>query len=435
MMSRLRFALVFATLPVSLISRVAAAQQPETRPWVREIRDAAQSALVHTPGLWVVVVDRGQIVVSEALGKASMTGPTPLTRETLVRMAGPGELSINLALRRLSDMGKLDLNAPISRYVRVHPALGRVTAAQLIGHRAGLRAKHFTNPLWQDADLSRQVQSWDERVFIAEPGEARSHSHYSIALAGYLVESIVGKPFPDAMRELVWGPMGVASGTTRIADLLTSPLAQGHRVNNGVFEVIRPLGEGFIGWPNAPFLSLDGLDRFALALADPTTGAQAFDEGNVNARTNNWGWGGIAFTTVVDRERGFCALIVYNGREGARSLLAETIKRSALGETPSPPPAAITWTPVSPRDRERLIGVYENENTLRISVRDGKLVLQSGASVADVEQGGDNLFRAPLAIIDGNPIVLSSFSVEALREGKARLLRIGSRVWARKPSA
>lgn len=435
MMSRLRFALVCATLPVSLISRVAAAQQPEPRPWVREIRDAAQSALVHTPGLWVVVVDRGQIVVSEALGKASMTGPTPLTRETLVRMAGPGELSINLALRRLSDLGKLDLNAPISRYVRVHPALGRVTAAQLIGHRAGLRAKHFTTPLWQDTDLSRQVHSWDERVFIAEPGEARSHSHYSIALAGYLVESIVGKPFPDAMRELVWGPMGVASGTTRIADLLTSPLAQGHRVRNGVFEVIRPLGEGFIGWPNAPFLSLDGLDRFALALADPTTGPQAFDEGNVNARTNNWGWGGIAFTTIVDRERRFCALIVYNGSEGARSLLAETIKRSALGETPPPPPAAISWTPVSPRDRERLIGVYENENTLRISVRDGKLVLQSGASVADVEQGGDNLFRAPLATIDGNPIALTSFSVEASREGRARLLRIGSRVWARKPSA
>ena len=435
MMGRLRFALVSATLSVSLISRVAAAQQSETRSWVREIRDSAQSALARTPGLWVVVVDRGQLVVSEALGKASMIGPTALTRQTLVRIAGPGELSINLALRRLSDMGRLDLNAPISRYVRSHPALGRVTAAQLIGHKAGLRAKHFTNPLWQDADLSRQVQSWDERVFVAEPGEARSHSHYSIALAGYLVESIVGKPFPDAMRELVWGPMGVASGTTRIADVLTSPLAQGHRVKNGVLEVIQPLGQGFIGWPNAPFLSLDDLDRFALALADPTTAAQAFDEDNVNARTNNWGWGGIAFTAIIDRARRFCALIVYNGPEGERSLLAETIKRSALGETPPPPPAAISWTRVSPRDRERLIGVYENENTLRFSVRDGKLVVQSGESVAEVEQGGDNLFRAPLAIIDGTPVRLFTFSVEASREGKARLLRIGSRVWARRPSA
>lgn len=435
MLSRLRCALCFAVLSAGPMSRVAAAQQAETRPWVREVRDSARSALRHTPGLWVVVVDRGQIVVSEALGEASMIGPTPLTRETLARIAGLGELSINLALRRLSDMGRLDLHAPISQYVRVHPALGRVTAAQLINHRAGLRAKHFTYPLWQDADLSRLVQSWDERVFIAEPGETRSHSHYSIALAGHLVESLVGEPFADAMRELVWGPMGVSSGTTRIADVLTSPLAQGHRLTNGVFEVFRPLGEGFIGWPNAPFLSLDGLDRLALALADPTTGAQAFDDANVDARTNYWGWGGIGFTTIVDLERGFCAVIVYNGYEGGRSRLPETIRRSALGETPPPPPAAITWAPVSPRDRERLIGVYENENTLRLSVRDGKLVLQSGESVAEVEQGGDNLFRAPLAIVDGNPISLTTFRVEASREGKARLLRIGSRVWTRKPSA
>jgi CubicO group peptidase (beta-lactamase class C family) len=420
---------------MSHVSCVAAAQQPETRPWVREVRDSVQSALRHTPGLWVVIVDRGQIVVSEALGKASMIGPTPLTRETLVRISGPGELSINLALRRLADMGRLDLDAPISRYVRVHPALGRVTAAQLIGHRAGFRAKHFTNPLWQDADLSRQVQSWDERVFIAEPGETRSHSHYSVALAGYLVESLVGKPFPDAMRELVWGPMGVVRGTTRIADVLTLPLAQGHRLNNGVFEVVRPLGEGFIGWPNALFLSLDGLDRFALALADPTTGAQAFEDSKVNARTNSWGWGGIDFTTIVDRERRFCALIVYNAYEGERSRLAEAIRHSALGETPPPPPAAIAWTPVSSRNRERLIGVYENENTLRIFVRDGKLVLQSGESVAEVEQGGDNLFRAPLAYTDSDPISLTTFRVEASRDGKARLLRIGSRVWTRKQPA
>lgn len=222
---RMRFAPLLGTLLASLATSSAAGQTPEKRPWEREIRDAAQSALVQTavPGLLMVVVDRGQIVVSEALGLASITGPTPLTRQTVMRMTGTGELGIYLALLRLSEMGKLDLNAPISRYVRVHPAVGRVTANQLKSHRAGLRAKHFTNPLWADADLAREVQSWDERVFIAEPGETRSNSHYGIALAGYLVESLVGKPFPDAMSELVWGPMGVAGGTVRIRDVLTTP--------------------------------------------------------------------------------------------------------------------------------------------------------------------------------------------------------------------
>ncbi len=440
MTCRIRFATLLVTLLTllaSLATSFATAQTPQTRAWEREVRDAAQSALVQTavPGLWVVVVDRGQIVVSEALGQASTTGPTPLTRQTVVRMAGPGELSINLALLRLSDMGKLDLDAPIGRYARVHPAVGRVTANQLISHKAGLRAKHFTNPLWEDADLSREVQSWDERVFIAEPGETQSHSHYGIALGGYLVESLVGKSFPDAMRELVWGPMGVASGTTRIRDVLTSPLAQGHRVRNGVTDVIRPLGMGFIGWPNAPFLSLDGLDRFALALAEPATGGRVRGGSTrTNAWTNDWNWGGIAFTAVVDVERRFCALIVDNGNGPAQSLLAQTIQRVVLGEKPPTPPAAISWKPVSPSVRESLIGVYENETIFEIAVRDGKLILQSEQSVEEVTQGAENLFRAPIMYAIAIAISPRTFSVEALSEGKARRLRIGSRVWVRKPS-
>ncbi|HXG69864.1 MAG TPA: serine hydrolase domain-containing protein [Gemmatimonadaceae bacterium] len=415
----------------------AVAQTPQTRPWEQEIRDASQSALVQTavPGLWVVVVDGGQIVVSEALGTASTTGPTPLARQTVVRLAGPGELGINLALLRLSDMGKLDLDAPISRYVRVHPALGRVTANQLISHKAGLRAKHFTNPLWEDADLSREVQSWDERVFIAEPGETQSHSHYGIALGGYLVESLVGKPFPDAMRELVWVPMGVASGTTRIRDVLTSPIAQGHRSSNGVTDVIRPLGRGFIGWPNAPFLSLDGLDRFASALAEPATGGRVRGGSALtNSWTHSWSWAGIAFTAVVDVERRFCALIADNGGGPAQSRLAQTIKQVVLGQKPPAPPAVISWKPVSPSARESLIGVYENETTFEIAVRDGKLILQSGQSVEEVTQGAENLFQAPILIVEGTGIRSSTFVVEVSSEGKARRLRIGSRVWVRKPS-
>lgn len=435
---RLRFAPSLVTLLASLATSVAAGQTPETRPWEREIRDAAQSALVQTavPGLLVVVVDRGQIVVSEALGQASTTGPTPLTRQTVVRISGPGELGINLALLRLSDMGKLDLDAPIGRYVRVHPAVGRVTANQLISHKAGLRAKHFTNPLWEDADLSREVQSWDERVFIAEPGETQSHSHYGVALGGYLVESLVGKSFPDAIRELVWGPMGVASGTVRIRDVLTFPLAQGHRVQNGVADVIRPLGLGFIGWPNAHFLSLDGLDRFALALAEPATGGRVRG-GNTrtNSWTGSWSWGGVAFTAVVDVERRFCALIVDNGNGPAQARLAQTIRQVVLGQQPPAPPAAISWTPVSPSARESLIGVYENETIFEIAVRDGKLILQSGQSVEEVTQGAENLFQAPIVIVEGQRARPSTtFSVEVSSEGKARRLRIGSRVWVRKPS-
>jgi CubicO group peptidase (beta-lactamase class C family) len=428
---------MLVTLLAGLAASLATAQEPETPPWESEIRDAAQSALMDSdvPGLLVVVVDRGQIVISEALGKASIVGPTPMSRKTVLRMGALGDLGINLALLRLSDMGKLDLDAPIGQYARVHPAVGRVTANQLISHTAGLRANHFTQPLWEDTDLSREVQSWDERVFVAEPGETYSHSHYSIALGGYLVETVVGKPFSAAMHEMVWGPMGASSATVRIRNLLTLPIGQGHRIRDGEVQLIQQLGMGFIGWPNALFVSLDDLDRIALSLAEPANGGRV---GGGKAGKTFWttstSWGGVSFRAVVDVERRFCALIADNAWGNARvaARLAQSIQHVVLGqELPGPPPA-LSWSTVSPTAHENLIGVYENETTFEIAVRDGKLILQSGLSVEEVTQGTENLFRAPIMTVQDFPAWPRTFSVEASSDGKARLIRIGSRVWARK---
>jgi hypothetical protein len=87
-------------------------------------------------------------------------------------------------------MKSLELDAQIGSYVEVPDFLNMVTAGQLIT-TGGTCANHFDTPLWKDEDLAPAVQSWDESIFIAEPGETRSHSHYSIALAGYLVELVV----------------------------------------------------------------------------------------------------------------------------------------------------------------------------------------------------------------------------------------------------
>ena len=199
--------------------------------------------------------------------------------------------------------------------------------------------------------------------------------------------------------------------------------------------MIQPFGMGFIGWPNALFVSLDDLDRFALTLAEPANGARVRgDRAGTAYWTSGTGWGGVTFNATVDVERRFCALIADNGWSRARvaARLAQTIRHVVLEkELPAPPPT-IPWTTASPTAHENLIGVYENETTFEIAVRDGKLTLQSGASVEEVMQGAENLFRAPIMMVENRPAWSLTFSVEASSGGKARLLRIGSRVWARK---
>ena len=60
-----RFALV--ALLATLAAEPAPAQEPDTRPWEQEIREAVQTALAETgvPGLLVVVVDDVDVEVVE----------------------------------------------------------------------------------------------------------------------------------------------------------------------------------------------------------------------------------------------------------------------------------------------------------------------------------------------------------------------------------
>lgn len=107
------------------------------------------------------------------------------------------------------------------------------------------------------------------------------------------------------------------------------------------------------------------------------------------------------------------------------------IEQVVLGREAPPSPAAIAWRAPSPAARDLLVGVYDNETTFEIAMRDGRLVLLSGESVGDVRQGADNLFEAPIMTIPGRPVQPLSFGVESSRNRKARHIRIGSRVWVR----
>lgn len=423
---------------VMVAGPVALAQDEESPVWLPEVRAAMDAVLAETdvPGFLMVVVEDGEIAISEAWGQASITGPTPMSRKTMFRIGALGDLGIQIALLRLSDQGRLDLDTPIGEYVDVHPAVGRVTANQLMRHEGGLGANHFSQPLWDDADLAREVRSWNEGIFVAEPGETNSHSHYSIALGGFLVESVAGKPFDDAMRELVWDPVGAPHVTVRPRKLLNLPVGQGHWMPNGELEVVEPLGMGFVGWPNALFASLDDMDRIALALAEPENGGRLRgDRPKSLPWTRSTSWGGISLVAIVDEERRFCALIGQNGwtETGAVSPVAQAVWQTALDQELPEPPPEIEWAPASPEVHDRLIGVYENETMLEFKVRDGALVVESGGTVEEVLQGGDNRFRATILGVPGMPMRSVNFSVEAEIDNKARLLRIGSRVWARTP--
>jgi len=60
---------------------------------------------------------------------------------------------------------------------------------------------------------------------IFPPGSTPAYSNYATALAGYIVERVSGKPFPDYVEQFITGPLGM----TRATFQQPSPSAQTER--------------------------------------------------------------------------------------------------------------------------------------------------------------------------------------------------------------
>ena len=182
----------------------------------------------------------------------------------LFRLGSTTKMLTATAALGLAVEGKVDINAPISKYIKwLYPKIGSLTLHQLLSHTAGLIDEAVMNGFHDDSALGAGIRQWNADWFFTEPGAVFSYSNPGYWLAGYLVESVTGKPYADAMAQQVFQPLGMSRSTLRPLMAMTWPLAQGHEDG----RVIRPAPDNTANWPaGSAFSSVPELSRFVIAL-------------------------------------------------------------------------------------------------------------------------------------------------------------------------
>ena len=94
------------------------------------------------PGLAVGVLIDSQVVYRAGFGSTRMSGGQPITPSTLFHMASITKPFVATAVVQLSNAGKVDLDAPVTRYVpyfRMKDSrASAITVRQLLTHTAGM---------------------------------------------------------------------------------------------------------------------------------------------------------------------------------------------------------------------------------------------------------------------------------------------------------
>jgi CubicO group peptidase (beta-lactamase class C family) len=225
------------------------------------------------PGVSLAVAVDGQIVYSEGFGFADVEQRVPVWPTTKFRIASDSKPLTAAGLMLLVEQGKIDLDAPVQKYVPSFPDKGAVITPRLLaGHLAGIRhykgdefliSKHYDSVL-------EGLKIFQDDPLVSPPGKEFHYSSYGFNLLSAVIESASGENFLSYMHERVIVPLGlrhtVPDQVTEIIEQRARPYekTKDGRIANA------PFVDNSYKWAGGGFLSnAEDLVKFGSALLRP----------------------------------------------------------------------------------------------------------------------------------------------------------------------
>ncbi|HWM93765.1 MAG TPA: serine hydrolase [Thermoanaerobaculia bacterium] len=396
-------------------------------------------AFYHTPGVSIAVVNDFEVEWACGFGVREQGKPEPVTPETLFQAGSISKPIFALGAMRLVEEGKLGLDDDVNQRLATWkiPATGswqpRVTLRQLLSHSAGLTVHGFPG-YGVEERIPTVVEVLDGRppantprveVNIL-PGVQFRYAGGGTTVAQQLVTDILGKPFPQIMRELVLDPLDMKGSTYEqpLPPARASAAATAHpwksRPLPGRWHIYPEMAAAGL-WTTAGDLARAGIELQKSLRGDPprllkretvaemlkpqvgeNMGISFFLEGkDPDVRFEHGGWdeGFVAGATFY-RDRGMGVVVMINSNEG-NPILDEIV--SAIAREYGWP----GFFPEEPGTVEgaeaaaaALVGEYETSSKLLFTVtRQGKDLLLSAGSqppLALVPQSETSFLLRPL---------------------------------------
>ena len=225
------------------------------------------------PGVTLAVAVDGTIVYAEGFGYADLEQRVPVWPTTKFRIASDSKPLTAAGLLLLVEQGRIDLDAPVQKYVPSFPDKGaKITARLLAGHLAGIR--HYQDDEFQIArhydSVLEGLKIFADDPLVSPPGKEFHYSSYGFNLLSAVMESAAGENFLAYMHAHVFVPLDlrhtVADQTAEIIEQRARPY---RKTDDGVLRNA-PYVDNSYKWAGGGFLSTaEDLALFGSALLQP----------------------------------------------------------------------------------------------------------------------------------------------------------------------
>ncbi len=187
------------------------------------------------PGLALAIVQDGQVIYQRGFGRADTSGRA-VTPQTPFIIGSATKSFTALAIMQLVEAGKIDLDAPVQRYLpwfRVADltASASITVRHLLSHTSGIsryvgRVQFASNG---NATADQRVRELAAVDLTHPPGEVFQYSNSNYVVLGLLIQVVSGQSYQDYLQQHIFAPLHLGHTFTDEMEALRDGAATGYR--------------------------------------------------------------------------------------------------------------------------------------------------------------------------------------------------------------
>lgn len=197
----------------------------------------AQRKAMHLPGLALGIVHGDQVVHVRGFGIADPTGRA-VTPQTPFILGSVSKSFTALAIMQLVEAGRIDLDAPVRRYlpwfrVADEQESATITVSHLLHHTSGLPTSAGFQPIfnvdYSDGALEKGVRALRGVALDRPVGTHYEYCNANYTTLGLIVQTVAGIPYGRYVQEHIFVPLDMRRSFVDLESALRNEAATGYR--------------------------------------------------------------------------------------------------------------------------------------------------------------------------------------------------------------
>jgi CubicO group peptidase (beta-lactamase class C family) len=243
---------------------------------IKQIAPEIEKAMIehakgrHIPGIAYGIVVDDQLVIASADGILDVDTKNPSTTTSAFRIASMTKSFTAMAIIKLRDEGKLNLNDPVSKYIPEMSNLEYLTKDSPIiniNNLLTMTAGFPEDNPWGDRQLDESNEMLigmidDGVTFSNAPSFEYEYSNTGYALLGNIVSRVSGKPYQEYIKNNILQPLGMNNTYWEWNNVPKEELAIGYRWEDEQWKLEPMLHDGSFGSMGGLITTIEDFSKY-----------------------------------------------------------------------------------------------------------------------------------------------------------------------------